>query len=133
MMDKESIKAGISAGFLGSLCCTVPILLVGLGLASVGVALGIAKYRPFFVILGVVFLSFALYRYIKKKEGVCNVGTIKNNSVVIFTAIIIAVIVWALLIYVIAPLLGRFVYQEAFVYLAWGFWMIRNAYSREHS
>ena len=109
-MVKESIKTGIVAGFLGSLCCTVPILIVALGLGSIGFALGVAKYRPFFIILGVVFLSMALYRYIKKKEGVCNRQTIKNNLTVIITAIIIAVIVWVLLIYVVAPLLARFVY-----------------------
>ena len=110
MIDKEALKSGIGAGFLGSLCCTVPILLVTLGLGSIGFALGFAKYRPFFVILGIVFVSFALYRYIKKKEGVCNIGTIKSNLYVIIVAIVVAAIVWGLLIYVIAPFLARYVY-----------------------
>jgi len=109
-MVTESIKSGIVAGFLGSLCCTVPILFVALGLSSVGFALGFARYRPFFMILGVIFLSFALYRYIKKKEGVCNRETLRKNLLTIITAVIVAAIIWYLLIYVIAPLLARFIY-----------------------
>jgi len=109
-MKIESIKTGVIAGFLGSLCCTVPILIVALGFGSIGFALGFTKYRPFFIILGVIFLSMALYRYIKKKEGVCNKVTLKKNLVMIITAIIVAVIIWYLLIYQIAPLLARYVY-----------------------
>jgi hypothetical protein len=110
MLNKESLKAGIGAGFFGSLCCTVPVLIVGLGLGSIGFALGFAKYRPFFIILGVVFLVFALYKYIKRKEGVCNVQTLRKNLITIVTAIVVAIIVWAILIYVVAPLLGKYVY-----------------------
>jgi len=109
-MVKESIKAGIGAGLIGSLCCTVPILIVILGFGSIGFALGFTRYRPFFIILGVVFLSLALYRYIKKKEGVCNRYTLKKNLVTIITAIIVTGIIWYLLIYVIAPLLARYAY-----------------------
>ena len=110
MIKLDSLKSGISAGFLGSLCCTLPVLLVAFGIGSIGFALGFAKYRPFFIILGVIFIIFALYRQIKKKHGVCNVTTIKQNLSMIIIAIITAVIVWTLLIYVIAPLLARFVY-----------------------
>jgi uncharacterized membrane protein len=109
-MVKESIKAGVGAGIFGSLCCTTPILIVALGLGSIGFALGFTKYRPFFIILGIIFLTFAMYRYIKKKDGVCNRKTIKENLSTIVIAIIVAVIIWALLIYVVAPFLGRFVY-----------------------
>jgi len=110
MSTKESIKAGIIAGFLGSLCCTTPILLVALGIGSIGFALGFAKYRPFFIILAIVFITFSLYRYIKKKHGVCNIKTIRQDLKVIIVAIITAAIIWALLIYVIAPFLGKIVY-----------------------
>jgi len=110
MGAKESIKTGIVAGFLGSLCCTTPILLVALGVGSIGFALGFTKYRPYFIILGVIFILFSLYRFIKKKHGVCNVRTIKQNLTTIIVAVITAAIIWALLIYVIAPLLGRIVY-----------------------
>lgn len=109
-MVKESVKTGIIAGFLASLCCTTPILIIALGLGSIGFALGFTKYRPFFIILGIVFLTFALYRYIKKKEGSCTVGSVKKNLSTIVTAIIVAIIIWALLLYVIAPFLGRVVY-----------------------
>jgi len=110
MINKDTIKTGISAGFLGSLCCTVPIVLFSLGIASIGAALGFARYRPFFIILGITFLIFALYRKIKKKEGCCTIGAIKNNLSMIIIAIITASIVWYLLIYVIAPLLAKYAY-----------------------
>ena len=110
MIKLDSLKSGISAGFLGSLCCTLPVLLVAFGIGSIGFALGFTKYRPFFMILGVIFITFALYRQIKKKHGVCNVTTIKQNLSMIIIAIITAVIVWTLLIYIIAPLLARWVY-----------------------
>jgi hypothetical protein len=110
MINKDSIKTGIGAGFLGSLCCTVPILLVALGIGTIGFALGFTKYRPFFIILGIIFITFALYKQIKKKHGVCNKKTIKENLFMIILAIITAAIAWLLLIYLIAPLLARFVY-----------------------
>jgi len=110
MVNKDSLKAGIGAGFLGSLCCTVPIFLVALGIGSIGFALGFAKYRPFFVILGVVFISFAIYKQIKKEKGVCNAKTIKESMSFIIIAIITAGIVWVVLIYLIAPLLARIIY-----------------------
>jgi len=113
-MDKKkqtsSLKTGIAAGFLGSLCCTGPVLIVALGLGSIGFALGFSKYRPFFVILAIIFLSLALYRHIKKKHGVCNAKAIKDEAYVIFIAIITAVVIWALLIYVIVPFIARYVY-----------------------
>lgn len=110
MVNKETIKTGIAAGFFGSLCCTIPILLVALGIGSIGFALGFAKYRPFFVILGVTFLIFALYRRIKKKEGCCTRSTIKNNLSMIIIAIITAIVAWIVLIYLLAPWLARVVY-----------------------
>lgn len=110
MIDKEVLKSGIGAGFLGSLCCTVPIFLVALGFGSIGFALGFAKYRPFFVILGIIFITFAIYKQIKKKHGVCNKTTIKKSLSMIIIAVIIAVIVWVLLIYLIAPFLARYAY-----------------------
>ena len=110
MMNKDPIKTGIVAGFFGSLCCTVPVLLIALGIGSIGFALGFTKYRPFFIILGVVFLTFALYRRIKKKEGCCTRRKIKNNLSMIITAVVTAIIVWAMLIYVIAPWLAKVVY-----------------------
>jgi len=81
-----------------------------LGIGSIGFALSFTKYRPFFVILGVVLITFSIYRHIKKEHGVCNRKTVKENISFIITAIITAVVIWTLLIYVIAPLLARFVY-----------------------
>jgi len=109
-MAKGSIKTGVVAGFLGSLCCTGPLLIVALGIGSIGFALGFAKYRPFFIILGTVFLSFALYRQIKKKYGVCDRHAIRKELGTILIAIITAGIIWVLLLYVIVPYLARYAY-----------------------
>ncbi|MCH7850509.1 MAG: hypothetical protein IH845_02595 [Nanoarchaeota archaeon] len=109
-INKESIKTGVIAGFFGSLCCTTPILIVALGLGSIGFALGFAKFRPFFIILGSVFLFFSLYSFIKKKEGVCNRYTIRKNLDILVVAVVVAVVIWALLLYVIVPFIGKYVY-----------------------
>jgi len=102
-----TVKSGVVAGFLGSLCCTGPLLLITLGLGSAGLAAGVAKFRPFFITLAIVFIVFALYRQIKKKHGTCSVHAIRKELKTILIAIITAVVIWALLLYVIVPFIAR--------------------------
>jgi len=101
---KGSLKTGIVAGFLSSLCCTGPLILLLLGLGSFGFASSLPRYRSFFITLAIVFLIFAIYRSIKKKYGTCSLFNLKKELKTIVITIITAVIVWFLLLYIIVPL-----------------------------
>ena len=73
------IGALISAVF-ASICCVGPIVLVGLGLGGAGLAVGLAKYRPIFLVLTPLFLGAAFYLTYRKKEVQCEDGTCKLQS-----------------------------------------------------
>ncbi|MCI0409771.1 MAG: hypothetical protein L0191_14615 [Acidobacteria bacterium] len=51
-MKESIVNAGavISAG-LASICCLGPLALAGAGLGSLGLAIGLAKYRPLFLVV----------------------------------------------------------------------------------
>ncbi len=105
MISKESLKTGIGAGFLSSLCCTGPLLFLLIGLGSVGIGSQLPRYKPFFITLGAVFLVIGIYRKVKKKHGVCSGTTLKKEMKMILISILTAIVVWALLLYVIVPIL----------------------------
>ncbi|MBI4395793.1 MAG: cation transporter [Elusimicrobia bacterium] len=73
------IGAVVSAA-LASVCCLGPLVLVALGLGGVGLAAGMAPYRPFFLGLTAVFLGFAFYRTYRKRETACADGRCELRS-----------------------------------------------------
>jgi len=107
----KSLKIGIGGGFLASLCCFGPLILVFFGLSSISFAIGISKFRPYFISLSVIFLIFAIYFYIRKKEGVCSRKTLKQNWIEIISAIIFTILIWYVLVWVITPFLAPFIYK----------------------
>jgi len=107
----ESLKIGLGGGFLASLCCFGPLILVFLGLSSISFAIGISKFRPYFITLSVIFLIFAIYFYIKKKEGVCSRKTLKRNWIEILSAIFFAILIWYVLVWVITPFIAPYIYK----------------------
>lgn len=74
-----NIGALISAA-LASICCLGPIVLVGIGLGGAGLAIGLAKYRPFFLALTAVLLGAATYFTYRKREVVCAGGRCEWRS-----------------------------------------------------
>lgn len=81
-MDSESPKEkrfiGISlvgavvSGFLASACCIGPLLLVFLGIGSAGALTALEPYRPYMMVLTVLFLGGAFYlTYRKPKAAGC--------------------------------------------------------------
>ncbi len=106
---KKAVGTGFISGLFGSLCCVTPLVLVLLGLSGVSGAMGLASYLQqnfrwaLFIPLGVLFLIGAIYFQIKRKAGVCSFATIGRYKKFVMSTIIIAVVVWALLIYVIVP------------------------------
>lgn len=80
MKEKISgIGALISAAF-ASICCLGPLVLAGLGLGGVGLAAGLVRYRPLFLVLTAVLLAVAFYFTYRKKEVACPDGTCEFRS-----------------------------------------------------
>lgn len=80
MKEKISgIGALISAAF-ASICCLGPLVLAGLGLSGVGLAAGLVRYRPIFLVLTTVLLAVAFYFTYRKKERACPDGSCEFRS-----------------------------------------------------
>jgi hypothetical protein len=105
----KALSSGFISGFIGSLCCVGPLVLILLGLSGVSGAIALSGdltsyYRwTLFIPLASVFLLSSVYFYIKKKEGVCNLKMIKHHKAYVITTISFAVFVWIALLYVIVP------------------------------
>ena len=106
---KSAVKGGTISGFLGALCCITPLVLVLIGLSTVSSAVVLTgvlqqNYRwTLFIPLAATFFLVSTYIYIKKREGVCNLNTIKNYKVYVITTLMSAIVVWVLLLYAIVP------------------------------
>jgi len=109
-MKRKHIILGAIGGFIVSLCCLGPVLLVLFGLSGVSFALSIGKYTLLFTVLGVLFLSTALFLCLKKKN--CNtVDTIKQHWLQILAAFIVMALVLVILKYWLAPYLAQIAYR----------------------
>lgn len=106
---KSAAKTGSIAAIIGGLCCITPLVLVLVGLSGVSGAMALAGYLQqnfrwtVFIPLATIFLIASIYFHIKKKAGVCNIKTIKHCKWYVITTILFAVIIWALLLYIIVP------------------------------
>ena len=105
------IGTGIMSGLLSGLCCITPLILVLLGLSTVSGAMGIASFLQqnfrwtLFIPLGLIFLISSIYLYIKKKEGICNLDSIRRYKFFVISTFVLAIVVWALTIYLLVPTL----------------------------
>ena len=102
--------------FLGGLCCFTPIVLVLLGLSSVGFAASLADtlygtYKWAFRGVALALLLAALGWYFYKKENVCSLDALKqkrrkviNMILITLLSAIVAYIIW---LYVIVELIGK--------------------------
>lgn len=73
------IVAVLSAG-LASICCIGPLLVAALGLGSLGLAAGLAKYRVFFLALTAAILAVGFYLAYRKRAVVCPDGSCELSS-----------------------------------------------------
>ena len=60
---------GILSAFTASLCCVGPIVLIALGLGGLGVGAVIGKYHWYFILAGIVLLTFGWRTYLKEKRS----------------------------------------------------------------
>jgi len=73
------VVAMASAG-LASICCIGPLLVTGLGLGSLGLAAGLAHYRPLFLVLTAMILAVGFYLAYRKRSVACADGSCELRS-----------------------------------------------------
>lgn len=78
---KKNISAvgAIISAALASACCVGPLALGALGLGGVGFAIGLEKYRPYFLAVTAIFLAVGFYQVYFRRE-VCADGSCKVGS-----------------------------------------------------
>lgn len=110
MVEKEGIKNGLIAGFLGTLCCTLPLAIIalafffGIGSATLGLCIGF--YGEFFLAIALIFLVITTYFYLKKKNC-CNISGIKSNWKTIVLSLLIMLAVYFIVKFVLVPFLAQ--------------------------
>ena len=115
---KEGISEGIFGGFLSSLCCVGPLIIVLLGFGSVSFALSISQYRPYFLGLGILFIILAIGLYLNKKNKTCSINCfsvegIKREKTYIISLVLSMVIIYFLALYVLVPAISPMIYSHA--------------------
>lgn len=116
--DKKPIKIGLLAGFIASLCCIGPLILIVLGIGGASTALAIGKQSPYFLALGILILAIGLgFYYFRKSKKVCDECKIEQFSwkkavSIIILACVAFLIVYYILLYVLVPWLAPIVYQN---------------------
>ena len=75
MKEKILNTGSILTAFFVSLCCIGPIVLAILGLGGAGIFIGLETYRPYLIILTVIFLSISFYLTYRKREVICEDGS----------------------------------------------------------
>lgn len=78
---KKNISAvgAVLSAVLASICCVGPLALGALALGGVGFAIGLEKYRPYFLAATAIFLAVGFYQAYFRREicadGSCKVGS----------------------------------------------------------
>jgi copper chaperone CopZ len=84
-MNKTSNKvvvglAALASAGLASVCCLGPLALTALGLGGVGLAAGLTRYRPVFLVLTAAVLAVGFYLAYRKREQPCADGSCEVRS-----------------------------------------------------
>ena len=105
-----ALRWGVFSAILTSLCCIGPLVLVFLGIGSASTALSIGYQKPYFLVVGVIILSYGFFRLYRKSRT--NQCLNRRQQFLIFGgSFIVAVLLYYLLTFVIVPLLAPLVYQ----------------------
>lgn len=104
-MDLKAVVIGIKAGIFSSLCCVGALILVLFGIGTVSAALSLTQYRPYFIILGIIFMAASTWYHFKKSckdETCCSL----NKKQFVATVLAIYAIVLIVLLYAVVPALA---------------------------
>lgn len=100
MRIKELLKVVSLPVFLASLCCLSPVILVLLGVSSVGFAASLSdtfygEYKWYFRLVGLLALIGSYIVYLRK-QGVCTLDQVKRERNRIINQLLLLVIIGAL-------------------------------------
>jgi mercuric ion transport protein len=93
-MAMKVLKLGILSVAIASICCVGPLLLILLGLGSLGIGAVIGKYHWYFIAAALLLLTFTWGSYLQEKKT-CGLKVCKmeNKKVTLLTLIISTLIV----------------------------------------
>ncbi|MBI5391428.1 hypothetical protein HZB00_00335 [Candidatus Woesearchaeota archaeon] len=111
-IEKKSLVIGAAGGLIASLCCLTPLAIFFFGLGGLSFALSFSKYKPLFLILGVLFVVSAVYLYYFRKNA-CTLDPriIKQRKYLLVTIIIFMFLVYFFLTAYVAPGLAKRVFK----------------------
>lgn len=88
----SKFAAGVATftAFFGS-CCALPLLLLSLGVGSMGLATALAPYRPYFIGATVLLLALAFYGVYGRKQEcsddkACDIKGVRRTKMLLWIA-----------------------------------------------
>lgn len=115
MKIKEALKISSIPVVVASLCCLSPIILVLLGVGTVGFASSLAdtlygEYKWYFRIAGLALMAIALVLYFRRKKNICTLDAAKRrrNEIINTIALVLVagILGYLLFLYVILHYIG---------------------------
>ncbi|TXG82309.1 MAG: hypothetical protein E6R14_06830 [Thermomicrobiales bacterium] len=112
---KETVKIASVPVIIASLCCLSPVILVLLGLSTVGFAASLSdtfygEYKWYFRLAGLLALGLA-YMYYLRRQGICTLDQAKRerNRIIngLLATLIAGVIGYVVFLYVVVEYVGK--------------------------
>ncbi len=110
---KKGFSFGAGGAFIASLCCITPMAIFFFGFGTLSFALSFIKYKPFFLVAGLLFVLLAIFFRLKKKGAICSIdpNEIKRKKYFIATVVVVMILLYIFIQYAILPYLGKSVYR----------------------
>jgi mercuric ion transport protein len=92
----RAIRIGVLSAIVASICCIGPLILIALGLGSLGLGAIISKYHGLFLSAGMLLILFSWIRYFNEKKR-CNIKKcqMENKRVTLIVLIISTTIAYS--------------------------------------
>lgn len=101
---------GVAGGLLGTLCCLLPAVAISIGLTG-GLAttlVGLGRFRVYGIIAGLIIIAIASWFSLRRSRSCCTDVEYRRRRITIpLTMLITFGVVYALIMYVISPMLYR--------------------------
>lgn len=105
--EVKSLFIGAGSGVVASFCCTLPLILILLGIGGVTTALKVSMYKTYFLALSLFFVALAVVYQLKKNPSCCTTGGRTRFVIITLAAYVLA---YFILLYVAVPAIAPYVY-----------------------